>query len=312
VAAHRSVLVGGAVAMTDGRRPVVAGIDGSRSSLRGARVAAEEARLRNAPLELVTALRWSSLGVATQQSADADQPPTLLRSAESVLQETAVELAPVAGAAGVSWTVVEKSSVEGLRDASTRAQLVVLGSRGAGGVAGLLVGSTATAVVATASCPVLVLPDDTSVTVSLRRSVVVGVEGRSGDDEVLAVAFDEAAARGTDLIAVHAWQDVRLETSYQAVSPLVDWGSVHADEERVLAGALSGWRDKQPEVVVREVVLRDKAARGLLAAALTAELLVIGHRRRNRLATLGSTTHGVLHRTPCPLIVVPVGSHAEP
>jgi nucleotide-binding universal stress UspA family protein len=288
-----------------GGRPVIAAIDGSEGSLRGARMAAEEARRRGAALELLTALPWSSLGVVTSPSAS-DLPGAVLRNAESMLKEVVAELEPVAG--GVSWSVVERRPVDALRDASTRAQLLVLGSRGAGGVAGLLVGSTATAVVPAAECPVLVLPDDTSVRVSQRRSVVVGVEGRSGDEEVLGAAFDEAAARGTDLIAVHAWQDVRVGASFEVVSPLIDWAGVRDDEERVLAEALAGWREKQPDVVVREVVLRDKTAHALLAAALTAELLVVGHRRRNRLAALGSTAHGVLHRTSGPLLVVPVGA----
>ncbi|MCW2620036.1 MAG: hypothetical protein JWR28_3185 [Modestobacter sp.] len=292
-------------------RPVVAGIDGSEGSLRSARLAAEEARLRHARLELVTVLPWPSLGVVAPPPEDG-MPAMLLASAESVLESVSAELAPVLGADQVSWRVVQDTTVDGLRAITTTAQLLVLGSRGAGGVAGLMVGSTASAVAATAGCPVIVLPDETSVRVSRRRSVVVGVEGRSGDDEVLAFAFDEAAARGTDLIAVHAWQDIRLEaTAYQSISPLVDWSSVRADEERVLAEALAGWRDKQPDVEVREVTLRDKPARGLLAAALTAELLVIGHRRRNRLATLGSTTHAILHRASCPLAVVALSSSTE-
>jgi nucleotide-binding universal stress UspA family protein len=234
-----------------------------------------------------------------------------LHSAESVLQSVAAAVSPVLGDDGVSWRLIEDTAVEGLVAASTTARLLVLGSRGAGGVAGLVVGSTASGVIASAGCPVIVLPDETSVTVNRRRSVVVGVEGRRADEEVLAFAFDEAAARGTDLIAVHAWQDVRLDATYQTISPLLDWGSVRAEEERLLVEALAGWRDKQPDVVVREVTVRDKAARGLLAASLTAELLVIGHRHRNRVAALGSTTHGVLHRASSPLAVVPLGPSTE-
>jgi nucleotide-binding universal stress UspA family protein len=49
----------------------------------------------------------------------------------------------------------------------------------------------------------------------------------------------------------------------------------------------------------------------VLAAALTAELLVIGHRRRNRLATLGSTTHGVRHRATSQLAVVPLTAPSD-
>jgi nucleotide-binding universal stress UspA family protein len=294
-----------------GGPPVVAAVDGSAGSLAAAHLAAEEARLRHAPLELVTALPRGHAELVAPPPPDTDLPAVLLSSAEAVLRGVAADVEPLVGAGGVTWRVVHQSPNAALREASARARLLVLGSRGAGGVAGLVVGSTAAAVVATAACPVLVLPDDTAVTVSRRRSVVVGVEGRSGDEQVLAVAVEEAAARETDLVAVHAWQDVRLEAAFQAVSPLVDWSSVRADEERLLSEALAGWRDKQPDVEIREVVLRDRTAHGLLAAALTAELLVVGHRRRNRLAALGSTTHGVLHRAACPLLVVPVAPDEE-
>jgi nucleotide-binding universal stress UspA family protein len=290
-------------------RPVVVGVDGSENARAAAHLAAEEARRRSAPLELVSALPRAFLGPTTV----APEPGLFSAVHEQVsemLRSVTAEVTDAAGDSPVSWSVVEGAPADVLREASSSAQLVVLGSRGAGGVAGLVTGSTASAVVPTADCPVLVLPDDTTVTVSERRSVVAGVEGRPGDDEVLAFAFEAAAARGTDLLAVHAWQDAVLETPYQSISVLVDWSSLREEEERVLAEAMAGWRDKIPDVPVREVVVRGKTARALVAAALTAELLVIGHRRRNRLATLGSTTHGVLHHATCPLAVVPVSSRA--
>jgi nucleotide-binding universal stress UspA family protein len=291
-------------------RPVIAGIDGSVNSRRAAQLAADEARRRLAPLRLITALPSHVHDVVTV-GAEPDLPAVLLGDATEVLRSVAADVSDAASAGQVTWEVVEGRPVEALRRASAEAQLVVLGSRGVGGVAGLLLGSTASGVVATAACPVVVLPDETTVSVSRRRSVVVGVEGRPGDEEVIRFAFDEAAALGTDLVAVHTWQDIALESAYQSVSPLVDWAGVRADEERVLAEALAGWADKQPDVEVREVVIRDRTARGLLAAALTAQLLVVGHRRRNRVVTLTSTTHGVLHRAPCPVAVVPVGLEPE-
>ena len=56
-----------------------------------------------------------------------------------------------------------------------------------------------------------------------------------------------------------------------------------------------------PDVLVREVVVRDRAARALLSAGMTAQLIVVGHRRR---LALGSTPHAVLHRATCPVAVV--------
>lgn len=164
-------------------------------------------------------------------------------------------------------------------------------------------GSTANGLVAHAHCPVVVLPDEAAASVPDPQSVVVGVETGHGDAAVLEFAFAEAADRGTDLVAVHAWQDAVLETAYRSMGPLVDWAGVAADEELALSGTLAGWRDKAPDVDVREVVVRDRPARALLSAGVTAQLIVVGHRRR---LALGSTTHAVLHRATCPVAVVPL------
>lgn len=61
--------------------------------------------------------------------------------------------------------------------------------------------------------------------------------------------------------------------------------------------------------MIEESVVRGRPAAALLAASASADLLVVGHRHRGRLARLGSTTHAVLHRTTCPLAVVPVREH---
>lgn len=192
--------------------------------------------------------------------------------------------------------------------AESAAETIVLGARGVGGISGLLIGSTATGVATAARCPVVVLPDDSTVVVSERRSIVVGVECRGRDQEVLEFAFAEAAARGTDLLAVHAWQDVALGPGIRTVGPLVDWATVAADEQRLLAEAIAGWREKQPDVDVREVVVRGRAAPSLVSAAMTAELLVVGRPPHGPIGRLGSATHGVVHRAGCPVAVVPVSS----
>ncbi|MGY1823530.1 universal stress protein [Geodermatophilus sp. SYSU D00079] len=287
--------------------PVVAGVDGSAGAARATVLAVEEARLRDAPLLLLTALSWPVSGRPVPPLGDVDLPGLVQTGAERTLRAAAAEAEAALGAGRVRWQVDDRDPVEALRAAGAGAQLVVVGARGAGGVAGLLLGSTATGLALDAPCPVVVLPDETAVRVTGRRSVVAGVEGRPGDEEVLAFAFAAAAARGTDLVAVHAWREAALEPSLQSLGPLVDWAGVAADEQRVLAEALAGWRERQPGVEVREVVVRERTAAGLVAAGLTAQLLVVGHRRR-RLARLGSTTHAVLHRAGCPVAVVPVAA----
>lgn len=286
--------------------PVVVGVDASAAALRAVRFAAEEARLRDAPLHVVHATAWPFADLTTAP-ADLDVAG-LVRDAADELLRSAVASAAADHGGEVTATVADGDPVAVLRDASAGAALVVVGSRGAGGVAGLVLGSTAAGLVASAQCPVVVLPDDTAAVVHGRRSVVVGVEGRGDEEEVLAFAFAEAAARGTDLLAVHAWRDVTSEVPHRPVSPLVDWAGVLSDEDRALSEALAGWRDKEPDVVVREAVVRDRTARALVSAGLTAELLVVGHRARR---WLNPTTHGVLHRATCPVAVVPVAAAAR-
>ncbi|MEU2348489.1 universal stress protein [Modestobacter sp. NPDC049651] len=288
--------------------PVVCGYDGSALARRAARSAAAEAQRLGVPLHLVHALPWAHAGIVVDPPPGSGSLPAWQTDAEAALSAVAAELDGVLPRDRITCRVEEGHPAEVLAGASRSAQLLVLGSRGLGGVAGLLLGSVASAVAATATCPVVVLPDDTPARVSRRRSVVVGVEGRRGDDEVLAFAFDRAAVLGTDLVAVHAWQDAVVEVAYRSTSPLVDWAGAADDEQRVLGEAVGGWAEKQPDVELREVVVRQRPVDALLAASLTAELLVVGHRRRNRLATLGSTTHGVLHRAVSPVAVVPVAA----
>jgi nucleotide-binding universal stress UspA family protein len=284
--------------------PVVVGIDDSEAATAAARFGLDEARRRTAPLQLVTAAPRPSARLIALLD---EQATLLLRHRQAIVEAAAAALRAEAGDVPVTAHAVDGHAVDVLSAESARAQLVVLGGRGVGGVPGLLLGSTAARVVAQASCPVVVLPDDRDVVVRDRRTVVVGVEGRDGDQDVLAVAFAEAASRGTDLLAVHVWQEVILDASFRTVSPLSDWEGVVADEERILAEALAGWRAKEPDVPVREAVVRDRTAPALVAAALTAELLVLGHRGRR---FLGSTTHSVLNRASCPVEVVPLGGEA--
>ena len=260
--------------------PVIAAYDGSHASVRAAQLAAGAAHRRGVRLHLLHT--WLDVPDRLRARADTDLM-TVTRSLAGAGME-------------VSSSVREGSPVDALRAASAEAQLLVLGRRDA----------TAQAVAESARCPVVVVPGDpTSIVVRGRRSVVVGVEGSTDADDVLPFAFAETASRQTDLLAVHAWRDPRTAQE-DSEGPFVDWGAVREREERVLRQALSRWRQRWPDIVVREVVVRERTASVLIAAALTAELLVIGHRRRGLLATRRSTTRAVLHRAYGPVAVVPL------
>ena len=287
-------------------RPVVAGVDGSESAVAAAVYAAQEAQRRGLPLLLVHATPWSAGRAAVAGPATLfgrlreDGAQELLRDAESAVRERT-------GATQVSTAVVDDHPVPALAGISAEASLVVLGRRGIAGVPGFLAGSTASGLVHHVRCPLIVLPEDLAASDSERRPVVAAVEGRPDDEDVLAFAVAEAALRGTDVVAVHAWRDVVLETEVGGLGPFVDWAGVEEEERRLLAEAVAGWRDKEPDVPMREEVVRARPVQALLDASDTAALLVVGHRHRGTFARLGSTVHGLLHRAACPLVVVPLG-----
>jgi nucleotide-binding universal stress UspA family protein len=137
---------------------IVVGIDGSEGSLVALRVAATEARVRAAVLEVVCAWHPSSMGsipafgVGSPSAQSLDELRTAL--AETL---TAEGLGPDNGVA-VEARVVTGHPAEALLDAAERATLVVVGTRGRGGFAGLVLGSVSHQVVTHARCPVMIVP----------------------------------------------------------------------------------------------------------------------------------------------------------
>ena len=283
---------------------VVVGVDGSESSTQAAVYAAGCAQRRGLGLLVVHVTPYGS-GADARPMADREVRERYGQSAALLVQAAADRVVEATGLPDVTASVVEDHPVDGLLALSEDAAVVVTGRRGTGGLPGLILGSTAGALVQHARCPVIALPDQPSEP-AVPSSVVVGVEGGPGDEPVLAFAVAEAAARSAVLRAVHAWRDVPLESAVGGFGPLVDWSAVEAQERELLTGAVAPVRRDAPGVVVEEELLRDSPATALLAASAGAELAVVGHRHRSRFARLGSTTHGVLHRAAAPIAVVPI------
>lgn len=136
------------------RDHVVVGVDGSEHSATALEWAVEEARLRGASLEVLHA--WD-VPYAAEFTFVGDACDAAQRGAVAVVDEMLV----VAGLEpdDVVRTVVQASPVLALTDAAAGADLVVIGSRGRGGFAGLLLGSVSHQVSRHADVPVVVVPD---------------------------------------------------------------------------------------------------------------------------------------------------------
>jgi len=142
---------------------IVVGIDGSEHSRRALQWAVREAALRQAALTVLTVNRAVS-GTFTGNAVAYPGDPDLARSARNAArQETLSVLSAVdADSRPPAVTVHAMTGLpaDELIQASLDAELVVVGSRGAGRLRRLVMGSVSAEVAQHARCPVVVIPAD--------------------------------------------------------------------------------------------------------------------------------------------------------
>src|SRR5512142_1423407 len=119
---------------------IVVGIDGSRSGRAALRWAAAEAGRRSAALRVIFACEWRWLGSRFAVSTELESANA--RHTEKLLAEAAVEAKAMAPTIEVTTRAVPGSAAKVLLEAADSAATVVVGSRGHGGFASLLLGST--------------------------------------------------------------------------------------------------------------------------------------------------------------------------
>ncbi|KUL22244.1 universal stress protein [Streptomyces regalis] len=140
--------------------PVVLGVDGSAAGQNAVDFAFAEAALRNAPLVALHAwTTWNAPMPAPQDASMpyANPPGALAKGEERLLHEALAGRQERFPGVAVEHRVVHGGTREALIDASRSAQLVVVGARGRGGFAGLLLGSVSQALLHHAHCPVAVV-----------------------------------------------------------------------------------------------------------------------------------------------------------
>jgi nucleotide-binding universal stress UspA family protein len=137
---------------------IVVGVDGSEHSQRALEWAIKEAGLRHAPLTVLTvhqvAAGWTNVPVV--YPADQPEVEKIRAAAEEEVRTTASQLGEPQPTSVTTRAVSGLPAAE-LINASRDADLVVVGSRGGGGFASLLMGSVSSQVVHHAACPVVVI-----------------------------------------------------------------------------------------------------------------------------------------------------------
>ncbi|MEV0625331.1 universal stress protein [Nonomuraea wenchangensis] len=181
---------------------------------------------------------------------------------------------PLAEGVQVTTELLTGKVIDALAGESAAADSLVLGSRGLGGFAGLLIGSVSMGAAGHASCPVVI------------------VRGSSG------------AQHGRVVVGDDAWQ-MPVSPSHPA-----GYGAVRANcgeqELRRATERLSAWREKNPDIAIEGEQIIGHPAEMLIKAGETADLVVVGSRGLGGFASavLGSVSRTVLQHAACSVAVV--------
>lgn len=271
---------------------IIVGVDGSEGSRAALRWAARTALARAAGLRAIAA--W-------QYPAQAATPvgPAKLPGPEVMDQQTCDNLRLLvreelgAGADGVEVEAGRGPAAPVLLGAAARTgvDMLVVGARGLGGFAGLLLGSVSQQCVEHSPCPIVVLRGGHDLS---GGPIVIGLDGSEGADGALAWTIDLAEATGSDIIAVH--------------SPGTGANNATVDAAR---DALEQWcAPISQRGVTYEMRVEPGDARSVLedaADAADASLLVVGTRGLGAIQglLLGSVAGYIARYTTRPIAVIP-------
>lgn len=287
---------------------VVVAVDGSEAAKTAVRWAANTALKRDVPLRIAACYTmpqflYAEGMVPPQELFDELQNETMqtVEEARAIATEVAPDLK-------IGYTIAEGTPIDMLLEMSKTVTMIVLGSRGLGGLSGMVMGSVSAAVVSHAQCPVVVVREDNHVTETNKYGpVVVGVDGSDVSVQATDFAFAEAQARKTRLVAVHTWMDMQVQASLAGLAAAQqEWNVVEQEQTDLLHSRIEPLLEKYPDVEVEMVITRDRPIRALVDAASNAQLLVVGSHGRGgfRGMLLGSTSRALLQSSPCPLVVV--------
>ncbi|MGW0507291.1 universal stress protein [Micromonospora sp. NPDC003241] len=271
-------------------RPVVVGVDGSPPSLVAAEHAAQAAVWRSRSLHLVHGyLHPLGYGVPINPYEVGLPAPT--EDGRKMLEQTAAELVDRWPGLTVEVRQVAGGPGATLVEESRRAELVVVGSRGLGGFAGLLLGSVGTQVAAHGHCPVLVVrPPDRPL--PTEGPVLVGVDGSESAELAVGYGAEEAVRRGGTLVLTHVADERHADDGGEAAA--------------LLATAAASARGSHPGLTVEErLITAAKPDQALIEATSDAALVVAGSRGRGGFAglLLGSVSQALVQHARCPVLV---------
>jgi nucleotide-binding universal stress UspA family protein len=287
---------------TTKRYGIIVGIDGSPASDAAVSWAAHDAAIRGLPLTLVHVENpipptWSQAPTLEQTpEQQVAEGRSLLAHASTIARDAVADTAQIQ----INGELLSSATVPTLVDRSKDAELIVVGSTGRGALSRSLLGSVSSGLIRHAHCPVALIGDvDPQVPQPAPGPVLVGIDG-STSDLATAIGFEEASLRNVDVIALHSWNDIDMNSI-----PGYDWSPTTAKEGHLLDKALVSWQERYPDVSVHKQLVSDRAAHALVEASESAQLVVVGSHGSGAFAgmLLGSVSNAVVQAVHRPVIV---------
>lgn len=278
---------------------VVVGVDGSAPARRAVLWAADEAVRRDTLLHIVYAADTD--GRSLYLPADGIERVRL--AGRELLRETVALVAERFPGLRVTTELGRGAPVPSLQRTAGLRGTVVVGSRGLGGFAYLMLGSVGLRTAAGATTPVVVVrgADDAPAT-----GTVLAAVRDEHDAACVRYAACEAEIRGASLRLLHVWNVFGAAGTAAPMLDAVD--TVVAERVRRLNALTDRIRDEFPALGVRTDTEKSLNAAGVLVeASRHADLLVMGGRRSPGYIgpTLGRVTHSLVHHAHCPVQLIP-------
>jgi nucleotide-binding universal stress UspA family protein len=284
-------------------RSVVVGVDGSSGATAAAKYAAAIAERRHATLTLIHVFEtvfygYGPLGFAGGYAISEER---LRESAAKLLEEAVAEVESSHPGVKVDSRLETGGAAERLIDESADAQMTVLGSRGMGGFASLMLGSVSTQVAAYGHGPIIVFrPAPVS-----DGPVLVGFDGSAAGSGALQFGVQEALLRDVPLVVANVyWEEPWGWHPQEVVNPLI---TARNHAEQLINDALELPSQQHPQLRYEIRAIHSRSpSHSLAEESARAGLTVVGSRGLGGFAglLLGSVSRTLIHHAAGPVAVI--------
>lgn len=291
---------------------ILVGVDGSNQSKRAVEWAVSLALQNGAMVHVICTYALASYSSA---ALDGGFTPTDDEALKKNAQQAVDEAVQIGREQGVDMSgSIEPGDPAGvLVETSREVDMIVVGSKGNGGLADRLLGTVSSALPAHARCPVVVVPRHTSGSpFTPVKRIVVGVDGPETASNALRAAVDQAQTWDCELTAVAAIPMASGTGMFAWLPATVDREALTESITEGLDSAINEALDGR-KVAVYQHVLDGSPAALLTEFSTAVDLVVVGNRGKGGFQglLLGSTSQTVLAHSTCPVMVVPSSNEPD-